>query len=224
MGGSSLTAVLSLPLQAFLSDRWVSVRPSSRQSMSITSVQVFLGWPRPRPPAGLSFWTFFNQPSLLSTWPCHLSGRVWSTFARSSSCLLSKRSCELTWSLVVTQHIQWIIAQSLRCRRCKSDKAGTQVALWAAPATHQGLACEEPTRWHIRVHNRIPFPDRQRPCTASYWWQKTFFVTAVQWIWRLWCCVQAWHQTLCISFAPAMCAMHSIISSTGLARGWESLR
>ena len=44
--------------------------------MSITSVQVLLGWPRPRPPVGLSFWTFFNQPSLRSTWPCHLSRQI----------------------------------------------------------------------------------------------------------------------------------------------------
>ena len=36
---------LSLPLKAFLSEGLVSVRPSARQSMSITSVQVFLGWP-----------------------------------------------------------------------------------------------------------------------------------------------------------------------------------
>ena len=33
---------LSLPLHVFLSDGWVSVRPSTRRSMSITSVQVFL--------------------------------------------------------------------------------------------------------------------------------------------------------------------------------------
>ena len=125
-----LTALLSLPLQAFLSDGWV--RPSARQSISITSVQVFLGRPPPRPPVGLSFWTFFNQLSLHSTWPCHLSWRVRSTFARSSSCILSKRACELTWSLVVTQHIQRIIARSLRCRRCKSDKFGARFPLHGA--------------------------------------------------------------------------------------------
>ena len=50
-------------------------------------------------------------------------------FARSSSCVLSKRSCERTWSLVVTPHIQRIIARSLRCRQCKSGKVGAQVSL-----------------------------------------------------------------------------------------------
>ena len=28
---------------------------------------------------------------------------------------------------------------------------------------------------------------------------KTFLVTGVQWIWHLWCCVQAWSQTACLS-------------------------
>ena len=45
--------------------------------MLITSVQVFLGWPGLQPPVGLSFWTFFDQPSPCST--CHLSWQVWST-------------------------------------------------------------------------------------------------------------------------------------------------
>ena len=40
LGWYSLTTLLILPLQAFLSDRWVSVRPSAKRSMSITSVQV----------------------------------------------------------------------------------------------------------------------------------------------------------------------------------------
>ena len=35
---------------------------------------------------------------------------------------LSKRSCKLTWSLVVTLHTQWIIARSLRCSRYRWDK------------------------------------------------------------------------------------------------------
>ena len=50
-----------------------------------------------------------SQPSLRSTCPCHLS---WgegegldSTIARSSSCNLSRSSCELTWTLVMTRHI-----------------------------------------------------------------------------------------------------------------------
>ena len=49
-----------------------------------------------------------------------------------------------------------------------------------APATHQRLACEESTRWHVWVHGRIPFPDRQRPCTVTYLWHKTFLATGVQ--------------------------------------------
>ena len=40
--GSSLTALISAPLQVFLLDGWVSVRPIVRQYMWITSVQVFL--------------------------------------------------------------------------------------------------------------------------------------------------------------------------------------
>ena len=65
------------------------------------------------------------------TWPCHLSRRVQSTLAGWSSCILSKRSCKLTWSfkLVVAPHIQRIIARSLHCRWCKSDKVEAQVSL-----------------------------------------------------------------------------------------------
>ena len=125
-GGSSLTALLCLPLWAFPSDGWISIRPSAKRSMSITFVLIFLGRQRPRPPVGLSFWTFFNRSPLRSTWPCHLSRRVRSTFARSSSCTLSKRSCELTWSLEMAPHIQRIKARSLRCMWCKSDKVGGQ--------------------------------------------------------------------------------------------------
>ena len=43
-----------------LSDGCFSVKPGARQSMRITSVQVFLG----RSPTGLSFCTFFSQPFL----------------------------------------------------------------------------------------------------------------------------------------------------------------
>ena len=39
-------------------------------------------------------------------------------------------------------------------------------SVWAAPAIHQCLACEMPTRWHVWVYDRMPFPDRQRPCTV----------------------------------------------------------
>ena len=93
---------------------------------------VFLGRPPLRPLVGLSFWTLFNQPSLRTTRLCHLSRRVPSTFARSSSSILSKGSCMLTWSLVVTPHNQRIIAQSLHCRRCKSDKVGPRFRLHGA--------------------------------------------------------------------------------------------
>ena len=120
--GSSLTA---LTLQVFLSEEraQLGAAASARQSMSITSYQVFLGQPWPWPPVGLSFWTFLNQPSPRSTWPCHLSLQVQSNF----------------WSLVVTPHIQWIIARSLHCRRCKSDEVGAQVLLaWSmALLTHE---------------------------------------------------------------------------------------
>ena len=86
MVGSSLTTLLSLHLQAFLSEVCVSVSPSARQPMPITSVQVFLGRPRQRPPVGLGFWTALSQPSPYSTWPCHMSQQERSAFVRSSSC------------------------------------------------------------------------------------------------------------------------------------------
>ena len=103
---SSLTALLSQPLQTLLSKGWVSVRPSAWQSMPITSAKAFLGRARSLPPTGLRFWTLLSQPSLRITWPCHQSWGLWSTFARSSSYILSRRSCELTWSLVEMPHIQ----------------------------------------------------------------------------------------------------------------------
>ena len=106
---SSLTALLCLRLQALLSEGWISFRLNARQSMPIISVQVFFGRPGPRTPVGLGFWTFFSQPSLRSIWPCHLSRRVQSTFARSSNCIVTRISWELTCFLVVTSHIQQII-------------------------------------------------------------------------------------------------------------------
>ena len=45
------------------------------------------------------------------------------------SCILSKRSCGLTWYLVMTLHIQRIIAQSLHCRWCKSVRLGPRFHL-----------------------------------------------------------------------------------------------
>ena len=54
----------------------MSLRPNSRQSSPITPARVLLGRPWPRPPVGLSFWTFFGQPSRRSTWPCHLRWRI----------------------------------------------------------------------------------------------------------------------------------------------------
>ena len=64
---------------------------------------------------GIEFMDFFHQTSLRLTWPCHLSRWVRSTSSRSLSCVLTRRSYELTWSLVVTPYMQQIIAQSLRC-------------------------------------------------------------------------------------------------------------
>ena len=60
-----------------------------------------------------------------------------------------------------------------------------------APAT-QHQACEDCTRWNIWVHDRVPFPDRQRPCTLSCWRHINFHVTALQWVWRMWFCIQEW--------------------------------
>ena len=60
--------------------------------------------------------------------------------ARSSSCILPKRSFELTRSLLMTPHIQQIIARPLRCRRCKCDKVGAQVPLaWSMALLTHGL-------------------------------------------------------------------------------------
>ena len=107
--------LLSIALPAFPSDGWVEVRLSARQSRRINFDWLFLGCALPRPSTGLSLWTFFHQTSLRLTWPCHLSRWVRSTSSRSSSCVLTRRSYELTWSLVVTPHMQQIIAQSFRC-------------------------------------------------------------------------------------------------------------
>ena len=43
-----------------------------------------------------------------------------------------KRSCKLTWSLVVPPQIQCIIAWSLRCRQCRSEEFGPRFCLHAA--------------------------------------------------------------------------------------------
>ena len=63
-------------------------------------------------------------PWLCSTWQCYLSRRAWSTLSRSSSCLPCRRSYELTWSSVVTPHMQQIIARLLPYRRCRWDEVG----------------------------------------------------------------------------------------------------
>ena len=68
--GSSRTALLSLPLQALLSEGWISVILSVGQFMSITYVQVFLRRPRPGPPGVLGFSTLIGHPSLRSVWLC----------------------------------------------------------------------------------------------------------------------------------------------------------
>ena len=67
-------------------------------------------------------WDGVFHQSTIATRPCHLRRRVWSTSVRSSNCILSERSGEMIWSLVVTPHILRILARSLRCRRCKSDE------------------------------------------------------------------------------------------------------
>ena len=84
--------------------------------------------------------TFVNQPSLRCTWPCHLSRRVRSTFARSSSCILSKRSCELTSSLLGgdTAHP----ANQSLVIACKCDEARTQVSLaWGMALDTRTVNC-----------------------------------------------------------------------------------
>ena len=108
--------------------------------MLITSVQIFLGQPQPWPPVGLSLWTFFRQPLLRSTWPCHLSQQLRSTFASSSRWILSRRSCELTRSLVVTPHIQQIIDLSLladnatACQQCSLVVVESSQSLFLEPS------------------------------------------------------------------------------------------
>ena len=75
---SLVTAHLSVPLQVFLSVGCVPVKPSTEQSSQITSDRVFFVRPRPRRPPGFSISR--SQPSLRSTWPCHLSQQVRITF------------------------------------------------------------------------------------------------------------------------------------------------
>ena len=97
---------------------------------------------RPQPHVELSFWTFFSQPSLCSTWPCHLNRRVQSTFARSSNCILYRRSCQLTCTFIpilllifhcyITPHNWLIIARSLHWRQCKLDTFWAQVSLFCS--------------------------------------------------------------------------------------------
>ena len=113
---SSLTTLHNLPLKVYSRKGGSQIY---RQSIPITSVQVFLGRPQPRPPVGLSFWTLFSQPSLCSTCPCHLSWRVRSIIAKSSSCYLSRSSYELTWTLVVTQHIPQTVLQAMQIKLCR---------------------------------------------------------------------------------------------------------
>ena len=76
---------------------------------------------------GIEFLDFL-QPTIVMFYmaPCHMSRWARSTFGRSSRCILFRRFCALTLSLVVTPHILRIIAPSLRFRRCKSDKAGSR--------------------------------------------------------------------------------------------------
>ena len=128
---------------------WVLVRSSARQSLPIISLQVSLRRPWRWPPAGLSFWMFCSQPSLRPTSPYHLIQYVQNTLAKSSSCTLSNGSCELTCSLVVTPHIQRIIARSLRRRWCIPDKGWAQVSLtWSmALLSHDSLRNTQMDIW-----------------------------------------------------------------------------
>ena len=70
-------------------------------------------------------------------------------------------------------------------------------SVWAAPATPQCQACEQHTRWHVYVQNRMPFACRRMPYRVSCWRHRTFLVNGVQWIWYRWCCTRAWSQTAC---------------------------
>ena len=56
-------------------------------------------------------------------------------------------------------------------------------------------ACKGPTRWNVWVYDQMPF---QIDKGHVQWRHRTFLVTDGQWIWRLWCCVQAWSQTECL--------------------------
>ena len=105
---------------------------------------------------------------------------VWNSWERASRTMMNSKGlnslgeCPLShWNLLLAFSYMFCVSRTTR------------------------QACEEPTRWHIWVHNRMPFPDRQSPCTVSYWRNKTFTVIGEQWIWHLWCCVQAWNQTSC---------------------------
>ena len=88
-------------------------------------------------------------------------------------------------------------------------------SVWATAATHKCQAGEEPSRWHVWVLDRMPFPDQQRPCTMSNWRHKTFLVTGVQWMtsvllrpgmkpncmsWMCTCCQRKFSTTLCRTF------------------------
>ena len=108
-GGSQLNIAPRSLCRLFLSR-------SSQMTMARTSCQI-------------GFVDFRKPTTATFDKPCHLSQWVWRAFARSSSCILSRRSCGLTCSSVVTPHIQRIISRSLRCRRCRSYKAGAQVSL-----------------------------------------------------------------------------------------------
>ena len=96
--------------------------------MPIISVQVLLGQPRPRPPVGWGIQTFFSQPLLRSTWPCHLT---WWCVVTLPDFQVDTLQEILGADVVLGGNTapQQIIAQSLHCRQWKSDEFGAQVSL-----------------------------------------------------------------------------------------------
>ena len=90
------------------------------------------------------------------------------------------------------------------------------------PATLQHWACEEPIRLHVLGNDRMPFPDKQRPCALSCWWHGIFLVYDVQWICRQWYFVQAWSQTACYQ-CTLVSLGSSLPSSLEIVMAWTRI-
>ena len=162
-----------------------------------------------------------NPPAIHRWW----TGYLYAGFSGASYTKLTEEASSTVMNRTgPRQEPWWTPTFSRNSHVAINMHSGSCIFIHALYEMHQPLlnACVRRSyqMTYVWAFDRMPFPDRQKSCTASCWPHGTFLEAGVQRIWRRWCRIQAWSQTAC---HPCTLVVEGSSLPPALAPPWSGL-